>query len=49
MSELDVAIKYIKFLEEFIIFSTNIQNSDELYRMFLSRILFENDFKKSKN
>ena len=45
MSVLDVAIKYIKFLEEFIIFSTNIQYSDELYRMFLRRILLENDFK----
>lgn len=44
MSELDVAIKYIKFLENFIILSTNIQSSDELYKMFLSRIIVENDF-----
>lgn len=43
MSEFDVALKYIKFLEDFIIFSSNISNSDELYRMFLSRILYEND------
>lgn len=41
MTELDVAIKYIKFLEDFIIFRSNIINSNELYRMFLSRILSE--------
>lgn len=44
MSEFDVALKYIKFLEDFIIFTSNISNSNELYRMFLSRILLENDF-----